>query len=32
VLVLNEYNIIEYSYENTKIIELTKTILAAGAP
>jgi len=32
ILVLNDYNIIEYSYENKKIIELTKAILAAGAP
>jgi endo-1,4-beta-xylanase len=32
VLILNEYNIIEYSNENGRIIELVKAILAAGAP
>jgi endo-1,4-beta-xylanase len=32
VLVLNEYNIIEYSSEHGRIITLAKTVLDAGAP
>jgi endo-1,4-beta-xylanase len=32
VLVLNDYNIIEYSNEHTKVIELVKAVLAAGGP
>jgi endo-1,4-beta-xylanase len=32
VLVLNDYNIIEYSSEHTRIVELVKGIIAAGAP
>ena len=32
VLILNDYNIIEYSSERSAIIALAKTILAAGAP
>ena len=32
VLILNEYNLIEYSGEHARIIELVKAIRAAGAP
>ena len=32
ILILNEYNIIEYSSDHNKIIDLAKTLLAAGAP
>jgi endo-1,4-beta-xylanase len=32
ILILNDYNIVEYSSEHGGIIELAKTILAAGAP
>jgi endo-1,4-beta-xylanase len=32
ILILNDYNIVEYSSEHGMIIELAKTILAAGAP
>jgi endo-1,4-beta-xylanase len=32
ILILNEYNIIEYSSEGGKLIDMLKTVLAAGAP
>jgi endo-1,4-beta-xylanase len=32
ILLVNDYNILEYASEHSKIIELVKAILAAGAP
>jgi endo-1,4-beta-xylanase len=32
VLILNDYNIIEYSSDHSKLIDVVKTALAAGAP
>jgi endo-1,4-beta-xylanase len=32
ILILNDYNIIEYSDDHNRIIAMAKTILAAGAP